>query len=374
MKLKYNIPTIAREYGIEKYWEMVETNNPSNEKPYHNLFHLHCMVKYCYEIAKSVNLGESDTRLLLLAAMYHDFGHFGTNDHLNVIKAKQIFRVHTLFTKNTEPLCAVPIDVEAVETIISATQYPYVIDDSDLNQCQQIIRDADLLQWTEDTFIDHVVKGLSVELGIPLLEFIPKQRAFMMSMHFHTDWAQKRYYHYLDQRIQELDEFVKNISSQSMHKRIILVARAASGKDFLREKFIERGFKQSISMTTRPPRPGEVHGKDYYFINNELAQRMIDHGDFYEYVYFNNWLYGTTKDQFNTDDIFIMTPAGLSHVKPEDRKQSLVIYLDIPWEVRKERLEKRAMPGDTVQRRLEADDLDFKNFTDYDVRICNSDF
>jgi len=32
------------------------------------------------------------------------------------------------------------------------------------------------------------------------------------------------------------------------------------------------------------------------------------------------------------------------------------------------------MPGDTVQRRLEADDLDFKDFTDYDVRITNPDF
>jgi guanylate kinase len=158
------------------------------------------------------------------------------------------------------------------------------------------------------------------------------------------------------------------------HKRIILVAKAAAGKDFLREKFIAQGFKPSISMTTRPPRPGEIHGKDYYFLDEKTAKTMIDSGDFYEYVYFNEWGYGTTKEQFNEDDIFIMTPTGLSHVKAKDRKNSFVIYLDIPLNIRRERLEKRTMPGDSVERRLAADAADFKDFIDYDLRITNADF
>jgi hypothetical protein len=32
------------------------------------------------------------------------------------------------------------------------------------------------------------------------------------------------------------------------------------------------------------------------------------------------------------------------------------------------------MPGDSVKRRIEADELDFSDFTDYDLRITNSDF
>ena len=47
---------------------------------------------------------------------------------------------------------------------------------------------------------------------------------------------------------------------------------------------------------------------------------------------------------------------------------------NIPEEVRRERLLNRAMPGDTLERRLIADWEDFKDFTDYDVRISNPDF
>jgi hypothetical protein len=42
--------------------------------------------------------------------------------------------------------------------------------------------------------------------------------------------------------------------------------------------------------------------------------------------------------------------------------------------VREFRLSKRDMPGDTLTRRIEADELDFMNFNDYDLRITNEDF
>ncbi len=65
---------------------------------------------------------------------------------------------------------------------------------------------------------------------------------------------------------------------------------------------------------------------------------MVESNMFYEYVYFNGWLYGTTVEQFYTDDLFIMTPAGISHVKPEDRVNSFIIYTDIDIETREIRL------------------------------------
>lgn len=158
------------------------------------------------------------------------------------------------------------------------------------------------------------------------------------------------------------------------HKRIVLVARAASGKDFLRNKFEARGFKPSISITTRPPRPGEIEGRDYFFITESQAEQMIENDEFYEYVRFNTWLYGTTKKQFMEDDVFIMTPAGVSKIRPEDRKSCFIVYLDIPEDTRKLRLLQRQMPGDTVDRRIAADEEDFRNFKDYDMRVTNPDF
>lgn len=159
-----------------------------------------------------------------------------------------------------------------------------------------------------------------------------------------------------------------------MHKRIILVGRAASGKDHIRKKLEERGFKYAVSYTTRPPREGEVDGKDYIFISKEVAQKMIQNDEFYEYVEFNGWLYGTSRLQFETDDVFIMTPTGLSHVDEVSRKQSFVIFIDIAEDVRRQRMIARDMPGDSVERRLAADRLDFENFSNYDIRITNHDF
>lgn len=158
------------------------------------------------------------------------------------------------------------------------------------------------------------------------------------------------------------------------HNRIILVGRAASGKDYIRKKLETRGFKYAISYTTRPPRKDEVNGVDYIFISDAEAVRMIEAGEFYEYVYFNGWTYGTSVEQFNTDEVFIMTPSGISHIKPEDRKHSFIIYFDISEESRRQRLLERDMPGDSVDRRIEADRLDFDNFVDYDMRITNNDF
>ena len=120
-----------------------------------------------------------------------------------------------------------------------------------------------------------------------------------------------------------------------MHKRIILVGKAASGKDHLRKTLESRNFKYAISYTTRPPREGEVDGRDYFFINSVKAYEMIQSGEFFEYVMFNGWLYGTSVEQWQQKDdesVYIMTPTGLSHVNEEDRKECLVIYTDIDIE------------------------------------------
>jgi guanylate kinase len=159
-----------------------------------------------------------------------------------------------------------------------------------------------------------------------------------------------------------------------MHKRIIIVGRAASGKDHIRKKFEAQGFRYAVSYTTRPPREGEVDGVDYIFISPEEAQVMIKNDEFYEYVEFNGWLYGTSIRQFDEDDVFIMTPTGLAHVDEDSRRKSFVIFIDIDEDVRRERMAGRNMPGDSVDRRIEADRKDFENFTNYNIRITNPDF
>ena len=156
--------------------------------------------------------------------------------------------------------------------------------------------------------------------------------------------------------------------------RIILVGPGASGKDFMRKRLEERGMTYAVSYTTRPPRPGEENGKDYFFLSQEECQAMKDEDEFYEVIDFNGWSYGTTLKQFYRDDVFIMTPSGLSHLSKEDRAKSFVIFFDIDEEIRRQRLGERVMPGHTVDARLQADRELFAGFSDYDLKITNPNF
>lgn len=95
--------------------------------------------------------------------------------------------------------------------------------------------------------------------------------------------------------------------------------------------------------------------------------------DFYEAVFFNTWFYGTSLVEFNTANLFIMTPKGVEKLKSEDRVESVILYLNIDEETRKSRLESRR-DADDVKRRLEADFADFLGFTDFDLEIKDPNF
>lgn len=157
--------------------------------------------------------------------------------------------------------------------------------------------------------------------------------------------------------------------------RVVLAGKAASGKDHMRKLLESRGFKYGVSYTTRPPREGEVEGKDYFFLTKERFLDLAELDYWYEYVEFNGWFYGTSQEQFHdTCNLFIMTPYGISLIRKEDRANTTVFYVDISHAVRIQRLGERDMPGDTTLRRIEADEKDFKTFTDFDIRITNPEF
>jgi len=156
-----------------------------------------------------------------------------------------------------------------------------------------------------------------------------------------------------------------------MKRRLIIVGKGGSGKDHLRKILVERGFRYCVSHTTRPMREGEENGKDYWFIQSSDHVSMA--GDFYEGVFFNEWFYGTSKDEFNKSNLFIMTPGGVAKLSPGDREESLIVYLNIDEETRKNRLEARR-DADDVKRRLEADFQDFWEFRDFDFEIKDPNF
>ena len=156
--------------------------------------------------------------------------------------------------------------------------------------------------------------------------------------------------------------------------KLILVGKAASGKDYLKHKLERKGFTVGVSHTSRKARHNEVDGIDYHFVTKEQFETKIEANDFIEYMEFNGWFYGQTETDFDTADVMIMSKDGLDMLPEEYRAQCAVIYLDVDRITRIERLNDRADVNDTIKRRMETDDTQFKDFKDFDIRIKNGDF
>ena len=162
-------------------------------------------------------------------------------------------------------------------------------------------------------------------------------------------------------------------------EKLIIVGKSGSGKNFLLEKLISKGLKPSIKWTTRPQRKGEKNGFEYTFTDNEHFERMVEGDQFLVWQSFKNdvgnlWYYGISKYDFDENQAFIMTPGELSKLNEFQRKSSFVVYLDIDRSVRESRLPIREDNNDSIQRRLNADEIDFCDYRDYDLKLTDPDF
>jgi len=154
--------------------------------------------------------------------------------------------------------------------------------------------------------------------------------------------------------------------------RIVLVGKSCSGKSTLAKLLQEEGIaKPAVTTTSRDPRPGEVHGKDYYFISKEEFERDMD--SMVEHDTFNGWHYGITQEEFDSTNLSILTPRGLKkYRKIVGRDNLFVIYINAPMSVRYNRIKKR---GDNIEeafRRFVNDEIDFEDFKDWDFIVDGS--
>jgi len=77
----------------------------------------------------------------------------------------------------------------------------------------------------------------------------------------------------------------------------VVVAPSGAGKTSLVNELLRREprIRLSISYTTRPPREGEAHGREYHFVDRNTFERMIASGDFLEHANVYGNYYGTSK-------------------------------------------------------------------------------
>jgi guanylate kinase len=77
----------------------------------------------------------------------------------------------------------------------------------------------------------------------------------------------------------------------------VISAPSGAGKTTLIKQIMARfpGLSYSVSHTTRPPRPGEVHGKDYFFVTEKIFKQMIEADAWLEWARVHAHFYGTSK-------------------------------------------------------------------------------
>ncbi len=82
---------------------------------------------------------------------------------------------------------------------------------------------------------------------------------------------------------------------------IVLTGPSGVGKDtVLRELFkLDPGLEYCVSYTTRPPRPGEIEGVSYYFVDEPAFRAMIDRDEFFEWSTVYGELKGRTDETVN---------------------------------------------------------------------------
>ncbi len=172
---------------LQKAFKYIILNGKSNDNPYHDLNHLLTVMKYCYygAIAEKIK-DEKELRELLLTAIFHDINHSGgkKTDDINIKNSKKIIN-DFVSSENID------VDIEVMNEILNATQYPYVIDGKDLNLRQSIIRDADLMQVYEYNWVHQNISGLSSELKMDFIDFLKPQRKFLENAEFNTSWGKK---------------------------------------------------------------------------------------------------------------------------------------------------------------------------------------
>ena len=132
-----------------------------------------------------------------------------------------------------------------------------------------------------------------------------------------------------------------------------ITGETCAGKSHLLDELVARDIVNKIvSCTTRPPRVGEVEGKDYYFLSKDDFQWALDRGDFAEVVEFNGTYYGTTHGEIQTKvdgkkpGVIIVEPKGVEIYRKycsSQRIQMIKIYVMTPEKVRLDRLSKRFM-------------------------------
>lgn len=149
---------------------------------------------------------------------------------------------------------------------------------------------------------------------------------------------------------------------------IIFVGESCTGKDSVVQELEKMDYDRIVTCTTRPPRPGEIDGREYHFLDKMNFLTKINCGSFAEYRIYKTisgvWYYGSLLEDYNkSHSVIILTPDALDKVKNKINENVTIIYLKVSKKEIKRRMLNRDVDRAESKRRYKADKKDFRHIS-----------
>ena len=173
---------------------------------------------------------------------------------------------------------------------------------------------------------------------------------------------------------------------EPIHRRglmLVLSSPSGAGKSTIAKEILARdnNIAMSVSMTTRPKRPGEVAGRDYNFVDKADFNLMVNRREFLEYAkVFDNY-YGTPSEPVleslaaGRDVLFDIDWQGTQQIAEQARDDLVSVFILPPSTAELERrLKKRAQDSlEVVARRMSKASDEMSHYAEYDYVLVNHD-
>ncbi len=164
---------------------------------------------------------------------------------------------------------------------------------------------------------------------------------------------------------------------------LVLSSPSGAGKSTISRAVLEReeNIALSVSLTTRPPRKGEVDGRDYTFVDDAAFRAMVERDGFLEHAEVFGHRYGTPRAPVEAaleegrDMLFDIDWQGAQQIAEKARTDLVGVFVLPPSiEELERRLHSRAQDSSAVVRARMAKALDeVSHYAEYDYVVINSD-
>jgi len=166
-------------------------------------------------------------------------------------------------------------------------------------------------------------------------------------------------------------------------KLIVLTGPSGVGKGTLLQALLKHHpeLYLSVSVTTRAPRPGEVHGHNYFFVSRGEFERMVAQGELLEWAEFAGNYYGTPRaaveEQIAQNNWVILEIEleGARQIRHTYPGATLIFILPPSLEELEHRIRGRGQDSDAaISRRLLRAREEVNAASEFDIQIVNDDF